>query len=81
MLLAGLVEQIAAELLDLDGITRTLAAETSAHTQIRPGDIRGALDGDPYRSWRAAVRSIITGRLDGEGDALRTRITELLTGR
>ena len=79
VLLAGLVEQVAAELLDLDGITRTLVAETSTHTQIRPGDISGALDSDPYQSWRNAVGSIITGRHDGEYDALRTRITELLS--
>ena len=78
-LLAELVEQVAAELLDLDAITRTLAAETSTHAEIEPGDIGDALDDDPHQSWRAAVRGIITDRQDDEHGTLRTRITELLS--
>ena len=78
-LLTDLVEQVAAELLDLDAITGTVAAETSAHAQIGPGDITDTLDGDPYQSWRAAVRSIITDRQDDAHGTLRTRITALLS--
>ena len=65
-LIADLVEQVAAELLDLDEIARTLAAETSADAQIGPDDIGDALDDDPHQSWRAAVRGIITVRQDDE---------------
>ena len=78
-LLADLVEEVAAELLDLDAITRALVAETSSHADVEPGDVEDALSDDPHQSWRAAVRGILTGRQDDEHGTLRTRITELLS--
>jgi hypothetical protein len=78
-LLAELVEDVAAEPLDLDAITRALAGETVVRlADLGPGDVVDALDDDPYQSWRAAIRKILSDRQDDEHDMLRARIAELL---